>query len=128
KLDLVRAGARAEQIQAAEAQLAQARAAQRQIEVQIGKATLTAPRAGLVLSRSLHQGEQASPGGVILTIGALDSVRLTLYIPETEIGRVRQGQQAQVAVDSFPGRVFAGTVTFIAQEAQFTPRNVQTKD
>jgi len=128
KLELVKNGARPEQIQAAEAQLAQARAAQRQIEVLLSKATLTAPRAGLILSRSLHQGEQASAGATIMTIGALDSVRLTLYIGETDIGRVRQGQQARVSVDSFPGRVFAGTVTFIAQQAQFTPRNVQTKD
>jgi len=128
KLDLLKNGARPEQLQAAQAQLAQARAAQRQIEIQIGKATLTAPHAGLILSRSLHQGEQASAGVTIMTVGALDTVRLTLYIPETNIGRVRQGQQATVTVDSFPGRVFTGTVTFIAQEAQFTPRNVQTKD
>jgi multidrug resistance efflux pump len=128
RLDLVRAGARSEQIQAAEAQLAQARAAQRQIEVQLAKATLTSPRGGIVLSRSLHQGEQANPGATIMTVGALDSVRLTIYISETDIGRVRQGQKANVTVDSFPGQVFSGTVTFIAQEAQFTPRNVQTKD
>jgi HlyD family secretion protein len=128
RLDLARAGARPEQIQAAQAQLAQARAAQRQIEVQLGKATLSAPRAGIVLSRSLHEGEQASPGATIMTIGALDTVRLTLYIPETDIGRVRQGQKASVTVDSFPGKSFEGTITFIAQEAQFTPRNVQTRD
>jgi HlyD family secretion protein len=128
RLDLVRAGARVEQIQAAEAQVAQARAAQRQIEVQLAKATLTAPRAGIVLSRSLHQGEQANPGATIMTVGALDNVRLTIYVPETDIGRVRQGQKANVTVDSFPGKVFVGAVTFIAQEAQFTPRNVQTRD
>ncbi len=127
-LDLAQNGARPEQIQAAEAQLAQARAAQRQIEVQLGKTRLTAPRVGIVLSRSLHEGEQANPGATLLTIGALDTVRLTIYIPETDIGRVRQGQQAHVTVDSFPGKEFAGTVTFVAQEAQFTPRNVQTKD
>jgi multidrug resistance efflux pump len=55
-------------------------------------------------------------------------VRLTIYVGETDIGRVRQGQQVDVTVDSFPGRTFAGRVTFIAQEAEFTPRNVQTKD
>jgi multidrug resistance efflux pump len=128
KLDLLKSGARVEQVQAAEAQLAQARAGQRQTEVQLSKTKLTAPRAGMVLSRSLHEGEQAVPGATIMTIGALDSVRLTIYVPETDIGRVRQGQKANVTVDSFPGKVFAGTVTFIAQEAQFTPRNVQTKD
>lgn len=128
RLDLAQAGARPEQIQAAAAQLAQAQAAQSQIEVQIAKARLTAPRAGVVLSRTLHEGEQASAGAAVLTLGSLDSVSLTLYIPETSIGRVRPGQLVRVTVDSFPGRTFSGTVTFIAQEAQFTPRNVQTKD
>lgn len=55
-------------------------------------------------------------------------MRLTVYISETDIGRVRLGQTAEVTVDSFPGRVFRGTVTFIAQNAEFTPRNVQTRD
>jgi multidrug resistance efflux pump len=128
RLELAQAGARAEQIQAAEAQLAQARANQRQIEVQLAKTTLSAPRAGLVLNRAIHEGEQASPGTALMTIGSLDTVRLTVYIGETDIGRVRQGQQVDVTVDSFPGRTFKGTVTFISQEAQFTPRNVQTKD
>lgn len=128
RLELAQAGARPEQVQAAEAQLAQARANQRQIDVQLAKATLNAPRGGLILSRSIHEGEQAIPGASLMTIGSLDSVRLTLYVGETDIGRVRQGQPVDVTVDSFPGRVFKGTVSFIAQEAQFTPRNVQTKD
>ncbi len=128
RLELAQAGARAEQIAAAEAQVAQARANERQIEVQLGKTILTAPRAGIILSRAIHEGEQASPGAALMTIGSLDTVRLTVYIGETDIGRVRQGQQVDVTVDSFPGRTFKGTVTFISQEAQFTPRNVQTKD
>jgi multidrug resistance efflux pump len=128
RLEAAQAGARAEQIQAAEAQLAQARAAQRQIEVQLAKTTLTTPRAGLVLSRSIHEGEQASPGAALMTVGSLDTVRITFYIGEPDIGRVRQGQRVNVMVDSFPDKQFQGQVTFIAQEAQFTPRNVQTKD
>ncbi len=128
RLEAAQAGSRPEQVQAAQAQLAQARANARQVEVQLGKTSLSAPRAGLILSRAIHEGEQASPGTALMTIGSLDTVRMTLYIGEPDIGRVRQGQQARVTVDSFPGRVFTGTVTFIAQEAQFTPRNVQTKD
>ncbi|KAB8141061.1 HlyD family efflux transporter periplasmic adaptor subunit [Chloroflexia bacterium SDU3-3] len=128
QLEQAKSGSRPEQIQAAEAAVQQAQAAQRQIEVQIAKATVVAPSGGVVLSRVLHAGELASAGATLLTIGTLDTVHLTLYIAETEIGQVRQGQRAQVTVDSFPGRVFDGTVTYIAQEAQFTPRNVQTKD
>ena len=128
QLAQARNGARPEQIQAAEAQLAQARAAQRQIEVMIEKATLRAPRFGIILSRPIHEGEQVTPGMPLMTIGSLDTVRLTVYISEADIGRVRLGQTAEVTVDSFPGRVFRGTVTFIAQNAEFTPRNVQTRD
>jgi HlyD family secretion protein len=128
RLEMTRNGARGEQVQAAEAQLAQARAAQRQIEVQLAKATLAAPRAGIVLSRPVREGEQVTTGAPLMTIGTLETVRLTIYIGETDIGRVRQGQSVDVTVDSFPGRVFPGRVSFIAQEAEFTPRNVQTKD
>ena len=127
-LDLARNGARPEQIQAAEAQLAQAQASLHQVEVMIDKARLRAPRTGIVLSRPIHEGEQVTPGMPLMTIGALDPVRLTVYISEADIGRVRLGQAAEVTVDSFPGRVFQGTVTFIAQRAEFTPRNVQTRD
>ncbi len=128
RLEMARNGARPEQIQAAEAHLAQARAAQRQMEVMIEKATLRAPRSGIILSRPIHEGEQATPGMPLMTIGSLDMVRLTVYISESDIGRVRLGQTAEVKVDSFPGRIFRGTVTFIAQSAEFTPRNVQTRD
>jgi multidrug resistance efflux pump len=128
RLDLARNGAHPEQIQAAEAHLAQARASLHQVEVMIDKARLRAPRTGIVLSRPIHEGEQVTPGTPLMTIGALDPVRLTVYISEADIGRVRLGQAAEVTVDSFPGRVFQGTVTFIAQRAEFTPRNVQTRD
>ncbi|EFO82120.1 secretion protein HlyD family protein [Oscillochloris trichoides DG-6] len=128
RVELAQAGARPEQVQAAQAQLSQAQANLRQIEVQLAKATLRAPRAGLVLTRPIHEGEQVLPGTVLMTIGSLETVRLTLYIAEPDIGRVFPGQQAQVTVDSFPDRVFTGVVTYIAQEAEFTPRNVQTQD
>ncbi len=128
RLALAQAGARPEQIQVAEAQLAQARANQRLVEVQLAKTTLKAPRSGIILSRPIHQGEQANPGTLLMTIGSLDTVQLTLYIAERDIGRVQQGQRAIVTVDSFPGRTFEGIVSFIAAEAEFTPRNVQTQD
>jgi multidrug resistance efflux pump len=128
RFEQVENGARPEQIQAAEAQIAQARAAVNQIQVQLAKASLTAPRAGLILSRTIHEGEQAVPGAPIMTIGSLDTVQLTLYIAESDIGRVRQGQQVDVTIDSFPGKVYKGTVSLIAQEAEFTPRNVQTQE
>jgi multidrug resistance efflux pump len=128
RLELAQNGPRAAQVQAAEAQLAQARAAQRQVEVQLAKATLAAPRNGVVLSRPVHEGEQVVPGAPVMTLGALDTVSLTVYIGQTDIGRVRTGQPADVTVDGFPGQTFRGTVALIGQQAEFTPRNVQTRE
>ena len=124
----VRAGARPEQVQAAEAQLAQAEAAHAQVEVQMNKSVIRAPIGGVVLSRAVNPGEFAAVGSPLLAIGALDTVTLTIYVAETEIGRITPGQRVNVTVDSFSGRTFDGTISSIAQNAQFTPRNVQTKD
>ena len=126
RLAMTKSGTRPEQLAVAEAQRQQAQAARDQIDIQLAKTTLTAPRAGLILNRALHEGEQASPGSAVMTIGALETVQLTIYIAENQIGQVTQGQTAQVTVNSFPGRVFNGQVTHIADQAQFTPRNVQT--
>lgn len=128
RLEAVQAGSRPEQIQVARAQLAQAQASQQQVAVQVGRALLTAPQDGLVLSRAINLGELAAPGAPLMTIGALDTVKLTVYVAEGQIGRVKQGQMVHVTVDAFPGRVFNGTVAFIAGKAEFTPRNVQTQD
>ena len=70
----------------------------------------------------------AAPGATLLTLGDLDEATLTVYVPEDKLGQVKIGQQVEVYVDSFPERTFIGTVVAIAQEAEFTPRNVQTKE
>ena len=64
----------------------------------------------------------------MLTLGDLDEVTLTVYVPEDQLGRVRLGQSVDVRVDTFPDRVFQGQVVAIAHEAEFTPRNVQTQE
>jgi HlyD family secretion protein len=128
RLDALVAGATKEQIAVAEAQVSQAQAALEALQVQLGKLTLRSPIAGLVTSRSIHVGEVAAPGATLLTIANLDSVKLTVYIPEDRIGLVKVGQKVEVSVDSFPGETFVGEVTFIASHAEFTPKNVQTKE
>jgi len=96
--------------------------------VQLGKLTLTAPRGGIITERPLNVGELAAPGAILLNLGDLDHVTLTVFIPETQIGRVKPGQAARVAVDAYPDQTFQGTVTFIRPEAEFTPKNVQTQE
>jgi HlyD family secretion protein len=90
--------------------------------------TLTAPRDGVITERPASPGELAAPGAALMNLGDLDHVTLTVFIPETQIGRVGVGQAAHVAVDAYPGETFEGTVTFIALEAEFTPKNVQTEE
>ncbi|MBN1976991.1 MAG: efflux RND transporter periplasmic adaptor subunit [Anaerolineae bacterium] len=128
QLDALEAGATAEEIAIAEAQVEQAQAAVEALTVLRGKQTIIAPVGGVVLEVSIREGELAAPGGTLLTLGDLDQVTLTVYVPENKLGFVDIGQEVAVGVDSFPGRTFTGEVLAIADEAEFTPRNVQTQE
>jgi HlyD family secretion protein len=127
-LALVRAGATEEQIEVARAGLEEARAARDTLSVQRLKYTLRAPLAGLVTERPAHQGEMALPGKTLLSLANLDTVDLTIYVPEPDVGQVALNQQVAVTVDSFPGQSFLGHVVFISDQAEFTPKNIQTKE
>ena len=82
---------------------------------------------GLVARRAVNPGEIAGPGAALLSITQVNPVKLTIYVPETRIGQIKIGDEFGVQVDSFPGKTFKGQVVFIAPQAEFTPRNVQTK-
>jgi multidrug efflux pump subunit AcrA (membrane-fusion protein) len=84
------------------------------------------PLAGVVLERDLEPGEIALPGSTLITVGDLTRLTLTVYVPEDRYGQINLEQEYPVAVDSFPGRNFSGKVTYISDQAEFTPRNVQT--
>jgi multidrug efflux pump subunit AcrA (membrane-fusion protein) len=128
KLDELQAGPAPGTVAVAEAQVAQARAAVSALQTQMDMLSLESPIDGVVASRSAHPGEAAIAGATLLTIANLDEVNLTIYVPEDELGRVYIGQEVAVEVDSYPSRVFTGTVSYISQEAEFTPRNVQTEE
>ncbi len=112
----------------AQAQVKQAEDALAILKVQAAKLTITTPASGTVTQRTVHVGEVAVPGAPLLTVTQLDPLRLTIYVPEARLGQIKLGDEIGVQVDSFPERVFKGKVIFIASQAQFTPRNVQTKD
>lgn len=86
------------------------------------------PIAGTVLYRSVEPGEFASPGAPLVTVADLDHMTLTVYVPEDRYGQILLGASYPVMVDSYPTEVFTGTVSHIADRAEFTPRNVQTTD
>ncbi len=127
-LDALSARPTPQEVAVAQAQVSQARAALGIFQVQLEKMTLYSPLSGLVSNRSIYAGETASPGATLMTIANLDEVKLTVYIPENRYGRIRLGQEVAVQVDSFPGKVYEGQVIYISSQAEFTPRNVQTKE
>lgn len=112
----------------AEAYQAQAQAALESLEIQIEKTAVFAPLDGVVLSRTIEVGETVAPGAAVMVIGQLDEVELVVYIPETEYGNIYLEQEVSIEVDSFPGESFAGAVVYISDQAEFTPRNVQTEE
>ena len=121
-------GATQEQMAAAGAQVEVAHSALDTLEVQLDKLSLKAPISGLVLEQPVHVGEVAMPGVPLLTLADLGDVYLTVYVPEDQIGQVQLGQPVSVTVDAYPERIFRGAVTFVSSQAEFTPKNVQTKE
>jgi HlyD family secretion protein len=96
------------------------------IDVQIAKLTIIAPADGVVLTRTIQPGEVIAAGGKAISLGQLSNLTITVYIPEDRYGELSLGQSATVSVDSFPGETFTATIVHIADQAEFTPRNVQT--
>ena len=117
----------ADTIAIAEDQVKQADAALGVLQVQAAKMTLKSPVNGIVTRHAVNVGENAAPNATLLSVTNLDPVKLTIYVPETEIGQIKLGDEFDVSVDSFPEQVFKGKVIFINNQAEFTPRNVQTK-
>lgn len=126
RLKLVQAGPRAETILQARARAAQAQAAVALAETQLDYTRLVSPMAGVVLSHNIEPGEFVAAGTPVVTVADTVHVWVRAYLDQSDLGRVRHGQKVVVRTDSFPGRDFAGTVGFIASEAEFTPKTVQT--
>ncbi len=96
------------------------------IDIQIAKLTIMAPANGVILTRSIQPGEIIAPNSPAMTLGRLDNLTITVYVPENLYGQLSIGQAATMKVDSSPGEIFDATVAQIAEQAEFTPRNVQT--
>ncbi len=120
--------ARPEEIRAAEARLGQAESARSLALKSISDCSITSPVRGIVTDLPYDMGELVGPGSIIATVSTLDTVTLTIYVTETELGRVHYDQNATISVDAAPGRSFEGRVTYISPTAEFTPKSIQTKD
>lgn len=127
RLKLLKNIARPDAVRERSARVEAAGAALSIAETRLSQTILTAPMDGVVLAKHAEPGELMAPGTPIITIGKMDEVWLRGYIPESDLGRVKLGQTARITSDSWPGRTFEGRVSFISQQAEFTPKNVQTE-
>jgi len=122
------AGARAEDIAQAKAELAAQGANLALSKERLADATLTSPAAGIVRKRILEPGDMASPQTPALTLALTQPMWVRAYVPEPDLGRIAPGMKAEVRTDSYPDKVYRGWVGFISPTAEFTPKNVETPD
>jgi HlyD family secretion protein len=111
-----------------QANIARDRAALAVAQAQLGYTVLVAPQAGVVLRKHVEPGEMIAAGTPVVTIADLRDIWLRIYVPEPQLGRIKLGQTADVTTDSYPGKSYPGTVTFISSEAEFTPKTIQTQE
>lgn len=105
---------------------AQAQLAEQQSHV--ADFSVKSPIDGRVLTRTVERGERVEPGTPLFTLVDLDRLYVKIYVPEPSIGKVALGQEARVSVDAYPGRAFPARVSRVSQEAEFTPKNVETRE
>ena len=127
-LQEAKAGPRQEDIAGAEAGLQALRNEQLRYIYLLSQYELQAPDDGVIRSRLLEAGDMASPSKPVFKLSLPGKKWVRAYVPETELGRVYEGQQARVYIDSLPGKAIGGQVGYISGTAEFTPKNVQTEE
>ncbi|MBC8043911.1 MAG: efflux RND transporter periplasmic adaptor subunit [Rhizobacter sp.] len=124
----LRRGSRSEDLAAAKARLTQSEAILRATQKKISDCYLTSPAQGIITKRAVEEGEFVSTGAQMLTVSKTETVKLKIYVAEDELGKVKVGQNASLKIDTFKDKRYSGKVTYISPAAEFTPKNVQTKD
>ena len=123
---LVKTGPRQEAIDQARAKKDAALAVLDVARQRLSDTQLTCPFDGVALSTSAEPGSYLTPGGTVLTVADIKNAWVRAFISETDLGRIRLGQDAEVSVDAYPERTWKGRVSYISSAAEFTPRAVQT--
>jgi HlyD family secretion protein len=128
RLALVREGARRFQTEQAKAELSRAETVLGQSQTVARESEVRAPADGVVLHRIAEPGLLLGPGQSALTLAFGDRLYVRTFVPETRLGKVRPGVAASVTVDAYPGRAFPAHVTEVSPDAEFTPKNVETRE
>ena len=119
---------RPDDIKQAQANLDRQKAAVDLLKKNISDSYVIAPIDGFVTKKFVEAGESVSPMSSLFMLSDLSYVDLVIYIPETELGKIQLGQDADVTVDTYNNKVFKGKIIYISPQAEFTPKNIQTKD
>lgn len=117
-----------DKLAAAKAQCGVANAVLQEMQSIQNDLTIRAPGSGVITTRMVEEGEVVAAGSPLFDIVDLDRLYLKVYIPEKAIGKVRLGLAARIYTDAFPDKPFEATVRYIASQAEFTPKEVQTPD
>ena len=119
---------REQEITTRRAEIERARAQVGVTDTQLADTVAVSPVSGVVLVKSADVGEVLAPGATVVTIGDIDHPWLRGYINERDLGRVKLGDKVKITTDSYPGKEYWGRITFIASEAEFTPKQIQTQE
>jgi HlyD family secretion protein len=119
---------RPEEIEQAQANLKRSIAGVDLLKESIEECKIYSPVDGIVSKKFIEAGEIISPATSLLRISNLETVDLVIYIPETELAKVKLGQDAEIQIDAFKEKTYTGKIIFISPEAEFTPKNIQTPD
>ena len=111
-----------------DARLAQAQTALVLARRVLDNSYVISPLSGTVTNKVVEVGDLATPGGVIVAVSKLDTMNLIIYVSETELPRVKLGAEAEVRIDGGDQKVYPGRVTYISPTAEFTPKNIQTRE
>jgi HlyD family secretion protein len=126
RLKLVQEGPRTQTIQQARARVGQATAAVALAQTRLDNTQLVSPLTGVVLSHNVEPGEYVSAGTPVATVADTAHLWVRVYVNQTDLGRIQHGQKVSVRTDTFPDKTYEGTIGFIASDAEFTPKTVQT--
>lgn len=121
-------GSRTEEITTARAKRDQAKAQMALLQKKVNDCKVTSPISGTIIKRFMEQGELAGTGMALYRIADYSFMKITIYVSEVDLPKIQLGQKAIVQIDAFPKKDFEGKVIFISSTAEFTPKNIQTKD
>jgi len=127
-LEKVKNLARPEELKQSEANLNKAIANVKLLQKNLNDCFVISPSSGFITKKFVEIGETAGMMSSLFQVANLSSVELVIYVPETELGLVKLGQEAEISVDTFPDKTFDGKVIYISPQAEFTPKNIQTKE